>query len=125
MMDPISWRNPKVLRVLLLVFVAGGLTGAVTFRVARMIFRREVVAAAPNAPSLRDKEKAMAMLQRELSLTEAQSLQVGLILDDYKRYYGNIQDQVEEIRATGKGKILKVLDPQQRAKFEKLAEGLK
>jgi Spy/CpxP family protein refolding chaperone len=74
---------------------------------------------------LREKEKAMALLQRELSLTPVQTERVGAILDDYRRYYGNIQDQVEEVRATGKSRILEVLDPQQRVKFQKLAEGLK
>jgi len=119
MTDAISWQNPKVLRVLFLVFIAGGLTGAVTFRTAKMVLHRE----APKEP----REKAMDILQRELNLTPTQSGQVAAIIDDYKRYYGNIQDQVEEVRATGKSRILQVLDPQQRTKFEKLklADSLK
>jgi len=126
MIDPISWRNPKVLRVLLLVFVAGALSGAVTFRTARILLHPSPPVAANNGTtSLRDKEKALAILQRELSLTPVQTQQVAAILDDYKRYFGNIQDQVEEVRATGKNRIIQVLDPQQRTKFEKLAEGLK
>jgi hypothetical protein len=124
MTDAISWRNPKVLRVLLLVFIAGGLSGAVAFRVARLALRREPPAVAAG-PTLRDKEQAMALLKQELNLTPDQSERVSIIIDDYKRYYGNIQDQVEEVRATGKNKILEVLDPQQRTKFEKLAERLK
>ena len=118
MTDAISWRNPKVLRVLALVFIAGGLTGALSFRIIRMVFPRESVSGA--TPSLRDKEKAMVLLQRELQLTPAQSEQVAAIIDDYRRFYGNIQDQVDEVRATGKSRILKVLDSQQRTKFEKL-----
>jgi Spy/CpxP family protein refolding chaperone len=128
MTDAISWRNPKVLRVLSLVFVAGGLCGAVTFRTARILMRRDPPVTFPSgggSTSLREKEKAMSLLQRELNLTPAQSDKVSAIIDDYKRYYGNIQDQVEEVRATGKNRILEVLDPQQRTKFEKLAEGLK
>jgi Spy/CpxP family protein refolding chaperone len=125
MTDAISWRNPKVLRVLFLVFIAGGLTGAVTFRTARMFLRRDPPAL-PSSPSASGK-KAMDTLQRELNLTPAQSEQVAAIIDDYRRYYGNIQDQVEEVRATGKNRILKVLDEQQRIKFEKLklAESLR
>jgi Spy/CpxP family protein refolding chaperone len=125
MTDAISWRNPKVLRVLFLVFVAGGLSGAVTFRMARMMLRREPAAMAAAGPSLRDKEQALALLKQELNLTPNQTERVSAIIDDYKRYYGNIQDQVEEVRATGKNRILEVLDPQQRSKFEKLAERLK
>lgn len=125
MTDAISWRNPKVLRVLFLVFLAGGLSGAVTFRMARIMLRREPAAMAAAGPSLRDKEQALALLKQELNLTPDQTERVSAIIDDYKRYYGNIQDQVEEVRATGKNKILEVLDPQQRSKFEKLAERLK
>jgi uncharacterized protein YpuA (DUF1002 family) len=124
MTDAISWRNPQVLRVLILVFIAGGLSGAVAFRVARLAVRHEIPAVAAG-PTLRDKEQAMALLKQELNLTPDQSDRVSVIIDDYKRYYGNIQDQVEEVRATGKNKILEVLDPQQRTKFEKLAERLK
>lgn len=121
MIDSISWRNPKVLRVLALVFVAGALSGAVTYRVARMSMRTQ----SPAVTSLREKEAALVMLKRELHLTSTQTDQVAAIIDDYKRYYGNIQDQVEEVRATGKDRILQVLDPEQRSKFQKIAEGLK
>jgi Spy/CpxP family protein refolding chaperone len=121
MTDAISWRNPKVLRVLLLVFVAGAMSGAVTYKVARVIMRPPP----PVVTSLGEKEAALVMLKRELHLTPTQSDQVAAIIDDYKRYYGNIQDQVEEVRATGKDRILQVLDPEQRSKFQKLAEGLK
>ena len=120
MTDAISWRNPKVLRVLLLVFLAGGLSGAVTYRLARMFIK----APTQVVGSFRDKETAL-LLKRELNLTPAQSDQVAAIIDDYKRYYGNIQDQVEEVRATGKNRILEVLNPEQRSKFEKLAGSLK
>lgn len=125
MTDAISWRNPKVLRVLFLVFIAGGLSGAVTFRTARGILMRREAVVAVSPPSLRDKERAMALLKQELDLSPEQTERVAGILDDYKRYYGNIQDQVEEVRATGKNRILEVLNPDQRTKFEKLAERLK
>ena len=113
MTDAISWRTPKVLRVLVLVFVAGALSGAVTYKLTRKVMH--------TPPPLTSVET----LKRELHLTPVQSEQVAAIIDDYKRYYGNIQDQVEEIRATGKSRILQVLDPDQRSKFEKLSEGLK
>jgi Spy/CpxP family protein refolding chaperone len=123
MINAISWRNPKVLRVLLLVFLAGALSGAITYRVARIAVH--AYAAPPVTTSLREKEAALAVLQRELNLTPAQTAQVSSIIDDYKRYYGNIQDQVEEVRATGKSRIVQVLDSEQRAKFEKIASTLR
>jgi hypothetical protein len=35
-------------------------------------------------------------------------------------YYQNLQEQLEEVRSTGKSEILKILDDTQRQKFEKL-----
>lgn len=120
MTDTISWRNPKVLRVLAVVFVVGALSGVVTYRFWRMMNHPQIAGA-----DLREKKVALEYLKGELSLTPAQVDQVAAIIDDYKRYYVNIQDQYEEVRATGKNKILQVLDPEQRAKFEKLAGSLR
>ena len=122
MTDAISWRNPKVLRVLALVFAAGALSGVVAYRLGRMVLRPAPPGVSQR--SLRDKD-TLGLLTRELHLSTAQTAQVAAIIEDYKRYYGNIQDQTEEIRATGKSKILQVLDADQRSKFEKLSEGLK
>ena len=67
----------------------------------------------------------LGMLKRELNLTPAQAEQVAAIIEDYKHYYVNIEEQFEEVRATGKNRIVKILDEQQRSKFEKLSEALK
>jgi len=40
MSDRISWSNPRVLAVLLLVFLAGGLSGAIAVRVVRNLSQR-------------------------------------------------------------------------------------
>lgn len=131
MTDPNSWRNPKVLTVLLAVFAAGSATGALSYRVGRMYLRRDPSAVvqqsqpSANTTQLRDKERTLEVLKRELNLRPDQAEQVAVIIDDYKRYYVNIQDQVEEIRATGKNRILQVLDAEQRDKFTKLSETLK
>ena len=126
MTDAISWRNPKVLRVLAVVFVAGALSGVVTYRLWRMITRpQNSVSVSSGGMDLRDKKIALEYLKSQLDLTPVQTEQVAAIIDDYKRYYGNIEDQFEEVRATGKNKIIKVLDPEQRAKFDKLAGRLK
>ena len=122
MTDRVSWRNSQVLSLLVLVFVAGALSGAFTYRMIRMAQRKD-----PPANILRDlnKESSLAYLQRELVLTPEQTKQVQAIIDDYKRYYGNIQDQFEEVRATGKNRIVQVLDAEQRQKFEKLVAASK
>ena len=125
MTDAISWRNPKVLQVLVLVFVAGALSGAVTYRLGRIFLRPIVVDTAPAPPLTMGGKDTLGMLKRELNLTPAQAGQVAAIIDDYRHYYGNIQDQFDDLRATGKRRVLQVLDAEQRSKFEKLAETLK
>ncbi len=122
MTDAISWRNPQVLRVLALVFVAGALSGAVTYRVARRItagYTSNPPAPATPPTAIGGKD-TLGYLKKELNLSPDQTERVSSIIDDYRHYYGNIQDQYEEVRATGKNRILQVLDPEQRLKFEKL-----
>ena len=115
--DRASWQNPKVLTTLLLVFVAGAMAGALSMRFGLHEFLH------PGAATLRDPHTAKAFLERcnkELHLTPQQSSEMATILDDYKVYYQSLQDQLEEIRATGKSRILALLDDHQKARFEQL-----
>ena len=43
-----------------------------------------------------------------------------MVLEDYRQYYQSLQDQLDDVRSTGKTRILQILDDQQRAKFEKI-----
>jgi Spy/CpxP family protein refolding chaperone len=127
--DRPSWQNPKVLTTLVLVFVAGALTGALGMRVG-LHDRLH-----PSNASLSKPDSAKLFLnrcQKELDLTPQQAEQMRTILDDYKLYYQSLQDQyeslqgqLEEVRATGKSRILAVLNEQQKAKFEKLLTQMK
>ena len=112
----ISWSNPKVLIILLLVFACGSLSGAIVYRFAHA----HIVRAQPDPISWGQKAAFLAKAQKDLNLTQEQTLQMSRVLDDYKMYYQNLQEQLEEVRATGKGRILQILDEQQRQKFEKL-----
>ncbi len=114
--DKPSWQNPKVLTTLLLIFVAGAFTGAVSMRVG--IHNR-----LHTNTTLRDPGKAkdyLARWQKDLELSPEQTKQMSSILDDYKQYYEQLEDQIEEVRATGKGRILAILTPEQRQKFERV-----
>lgn len=114
-----SWWNPRVLAVLFLVFCTGGLAGALTFRYLRPILRPK-----PPVIQANDKDAFLAKLEKELSLRPEQSKQMSVILDDYKRYYQTLSEQLEEVRATGKNRILDVLDEGQRQKFKKMVQDL-
>ena len=116
--DRNSWRHPRVLSLLLLVFLSGALAGAITFRFVRVRPPATVPAHVFN------RDAALAKFRKELNLTPEQAKQVGLVLDDYKMFYQNLQEQLDEVRATGKTRILQILDPQQKQKLEKLISEL-
>lgn len=110
-----SWQNPKVLATLILVFVAGALTGAAGMRWG---LHRKLH---PDTASVswRDPKAAKAFLdtcRKELNLSDQQATQIQAVLDDYKQYYQSLDD----IRGTGKMRILEVLDPRQKAKLEEM-----
>ena len=117
--DRISWWNPRVLSVLLLVFCTGGVAGALTFRLVKPLLTRAIAPIPAN-----NKEAFLQRLEKELSLRPDQSKQMSMILDDYKRYYQSINEQLEEVRATGKNRILDVLDAEQKQKFQRMTPDL-
>jgi hypothetical protein len=43
-----------------------------------------------------------------------------MVLADYREYYQSLEDQLDDVRSTGKSRIMQILDEQQRAKFEKI-----
>ena len=57
------------------------------------------------------KEAVLQKFDADLNLTPAQTEKISLILDDYQHYYQSVQDQEDDIRATGKMRILQELDP--------------
>jgi len=111
--DRPTWQNPRIVTTLLLVFLAGGATGAVSMKFGlHQILHRSGV------PTSR--EGVLQKFKADLNLTPAQAEKISLILDDYQHYYRSVQDQEDDIRATGKMRILQELDPAQREKFQKL-----
>jgi hypothetical protein len=53
-----------------------------------------------------------------------QSERLKTILDDYAKYHEDLEAQIEDVRATGRTKIVQILTPEQRKRFEKLSEQL-
>jgi len=115
-----GWRNPRLWLILLLVFLCGSLAGALAFRYGAQN------PVPPPAPywSEAGKEIAFERLKRELELTEKQSQEIALILDDFVKYMHSLQVQMEEVRADGKRRILSVLDERQKKKFHEMLSGL-
>jgi hypothetical protein len=108
-----TWQNPRIFSTLLLVFLAGATTGAVSMKFGlHDILHRSTPPAS--------KEAVLQKFRTDLNLTPAQTEKISLVLDDYRHYYQSVQDQLDDIRATGKMRILQELDPSQRDKFQKM-----
>src|ERR1700685_837741 len=114
------WQNPRILSTLILVFLAGGASGALWMQLD-LHKRLHGVSAASREPSRGSGSGInLQRFQSELNLSTAQSEKIALVLDDFSLYYQSLQDQADDLRATGKTRILQILDPNQRDKFEKL-----
>lgn len=117
-----TWRNPRILLTLLLVFLCGSLAGALAMRYG--IHPR--VHSQAHAPYWTEAGKVISLqrLQRELDLTEKQSAEIALILDDFVKYMHSLQVQMEEVRSDGKRRILEVLDENQKRRFQEMLDEL-
>ncbi len=121
------WQNPRVLTTLLLVFLAGAASGALVMQLGlhEMLHRATPAVAAKTAPAHAPGHDAMLIkFQTELGLSGDQTAKLALVLDDYSQYYQSLQDQLDDLRATGKNRIMLILDPGQREKFEKMMNDL-
>jgi len=113
-------QNPKVISTLVVVFLAGAAAGALAMQLGlhEKLHHTAAAASKPVPPAAKD-----AVLQRfktELNLSSAQTLQISSILDDYRHYYQSLQDQLDDVRAWGKTRIVQILDDSQRQKFDKM-----
>jgi hypothetical protein len=120
-MAPAS-QNPKVIGTLVVIFLAGAAVGALSMQMGLHDKLHRTVSAAP-APAVRKDSTNDALVQRfksELNLSGDQTVKIALVLEDYREYYQNLQDQLDDVRSTGKTRIMQILDDQQRAKFEKI-----
>jgi len=116
-----SWQNPRVLTTLVLVFLTGAMAGAITMR-AGLHDKMHRGASA----YWRDgrNEFSYDRLKKDLDLTSEQSERLKTILDDFDKYHEDLQAQIEDVRATGKNRIMQMLDARQRQRFEQLSNRL-
>ena len=113
MSSPRTWlQNPRAacFLALSLVFLCGGVVGALVFNVAAHGMHH-------HTPFWTDTGKALYMerIKKELDLTPVQTEQMEGILDDFAKYY-------RTVLSDGKSRILQILNPDQRRKFERLLQ---
>lgn len=109
----ITWQNPRILCILLLVFLCGATAGALAMRLGFTSSTRKL------GPAWSDGANAISIdrFRRELSLSSDQSRQMETILNDFMMYYQQVRDQLDSVRADGKSKILEILNDEQKQKF--------
>src|SRR5262245_36970697 len=110
------WPNPRVRTTLLLVFLSGAVAGAITVRLGVAPERHR---AGPYW-SEGGREISLQKFKKELSLNMQQAAEMETVLDDFMMYYQTLQAQMDDVRATGKRRILRILNEEQRQKFEKM-----
>ena len=114
--------NLKVAGTLVVVFLAGAAVGALTMQMGLHERLHRTVSAA-TLPVIRKASSSDALVQRfktELNLSADQADKIAMVLADYREYYHSLEDQLDDVRSTGKSRIMQILDDQQRAKFEKI-----
>lgn len=111
-----SWSNPKVLTVLAVVFLCGAAVGSA---ITSGLLHARTPLDRPTAME-RARHIAVEHLRTELSLTPEQEQTVMKVLDDYGKYYQNIEDEREDVAEHGKQRILSVLSDQQKKRFLEL-----
>lgn len=113
----VTWSNPKVLTTLAIIFLCGAAVGAV---VTRGVLHSHMMPLRNAAVIEQARRVGLTTLKAQLDLTPAQQQVIMKILDDYGKYYQNIEDEREDVAAAGKQHILETLTPQQRKRFNEL-----
>src|SRR5215472_385942 len=111
--DRATWHNSRIITTLLLVFLAGATTGALSMRLG---LHDKLHRTAP----VSSRDAVLQKFKTELDLSPPQADKIALVLEDYRQYYQSLQDQLDDLRATGKTRILQILNQDQRGKFEKM-----
>jgi hypothetical protein len=114
--DGLTWRTPRVFLTLLLVFLCGFAAGGLATRAGLppMTYRPRPYW------SEGGKQISVHKLRKELSLTDEQSRQIEQILDDFVKYYQTLQSQMDDVRADGKDRIMRILNDDQQKRFKVL-----
>lgn len=116
MSDRATWSHPKVITALLAVFLAGAAAGALGMK----LVARSSVNSSPRTLRQMDRKALLDYFNKELKLSDKQQQQVEALLDDHFKYIQTLGAQMEDVRVYGREGISKLLDPEQRKKFDKL-----
>lgn len=118
--DDDGWSNPKVLTIFALIFLCGIATGAA---VTRSYLHSRMQPPDNTASMQAARRYGVQRLKTELNLSAAQEQTIMQVLDDYGKYYQNIEDEREDVAEHGRQRINDVLKPDQQKRFNQLVHG--
>ena len=125
MSNKASIGNPRIASTLLLVFLAGGAIGMLSMQYGlHDRLHKTVAAASLPHESGKGKEAVLQNFKTKLDLSQDQTDQIAVVLEDHRHYYESLQDQLDDLRSTGRTRIVQILQPGQREKFEKMMDEL-
>jgi hypothetical protein len=115
-MNRAPWQNPRILYTLIFVFLTGAVAGAITMRFGFAPERHK------SGPYWKEggREFSIQRFRTELNLNSDQAREIETVLDDFVMYYQTLQAQMDDVRATGKTRIVKILNEDQKQKFERM-----
>ena len=114
----VGWANLKVLATFGVIFLCGLAAGSVLTR-AYLHTRMPVVVQQERTIEAAQRF-GLERLRTQLNLTATQQQTITNVLDDYSKYYQNIEEQREDVAEHGKQRILDVLDENQKARFRQI-----
>jgi len=101
----------------LVIFLCGGTFGSL---VTRTYLHSRIPALAQPTAIEEAQRYGLEPLKKQLNLTPAQEQLIDHELDEYAKYYQNIEDEREDVAEHGRQRILAVLNAQQRRRFNEL-----
>ena len=109
----------KMLIVLLGVFALGSIAGGALDRVLG-----SRASTASHAPSIRDGERYLPVLDSELHLTGEQASEMRSILnqtrDEYKALCGAVRPRYNDVRDRARSRLRTLLSPEQQVRFDSI-----
>lgn len=116
-------RNRAIIYTLV-IFVAGGLTGAVLTNLYEHFIRHPAGhVITPTSWVRADRAHYIEKLRKDLELTEAQTRDLETILDETMRQYHDLHAFSHHIRDEGIERIKTILNEKQRKRFERYLQG--
>ncbi len=112
-----GWANPKVLVIFAVIFLCGAAFGSA---VTRTYLHAKLFSAKQYHGMDAAQHIGLTGLRTRLSLTPAQEKIVMKELDDYAKYYQNIEEERDDVAAHGREHILRVLTAEQQRKFNQI-----